>query len=126
MESKQPIQSRCYACNEYGHQFFVNDLDNPYTTPPDKPFFWIRSRQVGGRSIPWGRQSYRLSNLDFKAASHDGYGDDWPISYEELAPFYDQVEEFVGISGRAEGLPQLPDSKFLPPKIGRASCRERV
>ena len=115
LERKQPIQSRCYACNEYGHQFFVNDLDNPYTTPPDKPFFWIRSRQVGGRSIPWGRQSYRLSNLDFKAASHDGYGDDWPISYEDLEPYYDQVEEYVGISGRAENLPQLPDSRFLPP-----------
>ena len=115
LERRQPIQSRCYACNEYGHQFFVNDLDNPYTTPPDKPFFWIRSRQVGGRSIPWGRQSYRLSNLDFKAASHDGYGDDWPISYEDLAPYYEQVEEYVGISGRAENLPQLPDSKFLPP-----------
>ena len=124
LERKQPIQSRCYACNEYGHQFFVNDLDNPYTTPPNKPFFWIRSRQVGGRSIPWGRQSYRLSNLDFKAASHDGYGDDWPIGYEELAPYYDQVEEYVGISGQAENLPQLPDSKFLPPMA--YTCGERL
>jgi len=115
MERTQPIQSRCYACNEYGRQFFVNDLENPYTTPPDKPFFWIRSRQVGGRTLPWGRQSYRLSNYDFKAASRDGYGDDWPISYEELAPYYDQVEEFIGISGSYEKLPQLPDSKFLPP-----------
>jgi len=115
MQRTQPIQSKCYACNEYGRQFFVNDLENPYTTPPDKPFYWIRSRQVGGRSIPWGRQTYRLSNYDFKAASHDGYGDDWPISYEELAPYYDKVEEFIGISGSYENLPQLPDSKFLPP-----------
>jgi len=115
MQRTQPIQSKCYACNEYGRQFFVNDLENPYTTPPDKPFYWIRSRQVGGRSIPWGRQTYRLSNYDFKAASHDGYGDDWPITYEELAPYYDKVEEFVGISGSYENLPQLPDSKFLPP-----------
>jgi hypothetical protein len=115
MERTQPIQSKCYACNEYGRQFFVNDLENPFTTPPDKPFYWIRSRHVGGRSIPWGRQSYRLSNYDFKAAKHDGYGDDWPISYEELAPYYDKVEEFIGISGSYENLPQLPDSKFLPP-----------
>jgi len=124
MERTQPIQSRCYACNEYGRQFFVNDLENPYTTPPDKPFFWIRSRQVGGRSIPWGRQTYRLSNYDFKAASHDGYGDDWPISYEELAPYYDKVEEFIGISGAYENLPQLPDSRFLPPM--NFTCGELV
>lgn len=124
MERAQPIQSRCYACNEYGHQFFVNDLENPYTTPPDKPFFWIRSRQVGGRSLPWGRQSYRLSDLDFKAASHDGYGDDWPISYADLAPYYDMVEEFVGISGSYENMPQLPDGKFLPPMA--LTCGEWV
>ncbi len=90
-------------------------LENPYTTVADKPFYWIRSRQVGGRSIPWGRQTYRLSNYDFKAKSHDGYGDDWPISYEDIAPYYDKVEEFIGISGSYENMPQLPDSKFLPP-----------
>ena len=115
MERTQPIQSKCYACTEYGRQFFVNDFENPYTTPDDKPFYWIRSRQVGGRSIPWGRQTYRLSNYDFKAKSHDGYGDDWPIGYEDLAPYYDRVEDFIGISGSYENLEQLPDSKFLPP-----------
>ncbi|HMG32677.1 MAG TPA: GMC family oxidoreductase [Blastocatellia bacterium] len=114
MQRSQPIQSKCYACNEYGRHFFVNDLENPYTTKPDKPFYWIRSRQVGGRTIVWGRQTYRLSNYDFKAASHDGYGDDWPISFEDLAPYYDRVEEFIGISGGYENMPQLPDSKFLP------------
>jgi choline dehydrogenase-like flavoprotein len=124
MQRTQPIQSKCYACNEYGRQFFVNDLENPYTTSPDKPFYWIRSRQVGGRSIPWGRQTYRLSNYDFKAASRDGYGDDWPLSYEELAPYYDKVEEFIGISGSYENLPQLPDSKFLPPMS--LTCGEMV
>ena len=124
MERTQPIQSKCYACNEYGRQFFVNDLENPYTTPPDKPFYWIRSRQVGGRSIPWGRQTYRLSNYDFKAASHDGYGDDWPISYEDIAPYYDKVEDFIGISGSFENLPQLPDSKFIPPMS--FTCGEKV
>lgn len=114
MERTQPIQSQNYACNEYGNHLFVNDFENPYTTPPDKPFRWIRSRHVGGRSIPWGRLSWRLSNYDFKAASHDGYGSDWPISYEDLAPYYDKVEEFVGVSGSYEKLPQLPDGKFLP------------
>jgi choline dehydrogenase-like flavoprotein len=115
LERTQPIQSRNYACNEYSRKWFVNDLENPYTTPPDKPFFWIRGRHTGGRSLQWGRQSYRLSNFDFKARTHDGYGDDWPISYEDLVPYYEKVERFVGISGREEKLPQLPDSVFLPP-----------
>lgn len=115
MQRTQPIQSRCYACTEYGRQLFVNDIENPYTTPPDKPFFWIRSRHVGGRTIPWGRQSYRLSDYDFKAASRDGYGDDWPISYQDLEPYYDRVEAFIGISGARDQMPQLPDGNFLPP-----------
>ena len=124
LERTQPIQSRCYACNEYSGKWFVNDLENPYTTPPDRPFFWIRSRQTGGRSLPWGRQSYRLSNYDFKAKTHDGYGDDWPFGYEELVPYYEKVEDFVGISGNYEQLPQLPDSKFLPPMA--LTCGEVV
>jgi choline dehydrogenase-like flavoprotein len=111
---RQPIQSRCYACNEYGHQFFVDDIDNPYTTPAGKPFDWIRGRQVGGRTIMWGRQSYRLSDYEFKAASHDGYGDDWPIGYSDLAAYYDKVEGFIGVSGNYESLAQLPDGRFLP------------
>src|SRR5262249_55716098 len=111
---RQPVQSKCYACDEYGHQFFVDDIDNPYTTPSGKPFEWIRGRQVGGRTIMWGRQSYRLSDYEFKAASHDGYGDDWPISYADLAPYYDRVEQFIGVSGAYEKLPQLPDDKFRP------------
>jgi choline dehydrogenase-like flavoprotein len=115
IERTQPIQSRNYACNEYSRKWFVNDLENPYTTPPDKPFYWIRGRHTGGRSLQWGRQSYRLSNFDFKARSHDGYGDDWPFSYEDLVSYYEKVERFVGISGKEENLPQLPDSIFLPP-----------
>ena len=109
--------------NEYNRHLFVKDGECPYTFPKDKPFMWVRSRQVGGRSIVWGRQSYRYSNYDFKAASHDGYGEDWPISYEDLEPYYDKVEEHIGVSGTEEGLPQLPDSKFLP---GMAlTCGER-
>jgi choline dehydrogenase-like flavoprotein len=121
---RQPIQSRCYACNEYGAHFFVDDIDNPYTTPDGKPFWWIRGRQVGGRSLTWGRQSYRLSDYDFQAASRDGYGQDWPIGYADLEPYYAQVEDFVGISGSYEKLPQLPDSNFLPPMA--MTCGERV
>jgi choline dehydrogenase-like flavoprotein len=121
---RQPIQSRCYAANEYGNHLFVDDIDNPYTTPEDKPFWWIRGRHVGGRSVTWGRQSYRLSDYDFKAAERDGYGDPWPFSYKDLEPYYDQVEDFVGISGSYENLPQLPDSKFLPPMS--MTCGERI
>jgi choline dehydrogenase-like flavoprotein len=111
----RPVQTQCYACTEYNYDWFVDDLKNPYSTPADKPFTWQRLRIVGGRTLCWGRQSYRLSDLDLKAASHDGYGQDWPISYSELSPFYDMVEEYVGISGAAEGNPALPDGHFLPP-----------
>jgi choline dehydrogenase-like flavoprotein len=112
---RQTVQRRCYACEEWASKFFVDDIDNPYTTPPDKPFLWIRGRQVGGRSITWGRQSYRWSDLDFEANDRDGIAVDWPIRYTDIQRWYDNVEEFVGISGEALGLPQLPDSRFLPP-----------
>ena len=111
----QPIQKECYACDEVAEKFFVNDIENPYTTAEDKPFLWIRGRQVGGKSIMWARQSYRLSDLDFEANAKDGFGVDWPIRYADLEPWYDYVESFAGISGQAEGLPQLPDGNFLPP-----------
>jgi choline dehydrogenase-like flavoprotein len=75
---------------------------------------WIRGRQVGGKTFCWARESYRFSDNEFKAASRDGYGEDWPISYKELEPYYDLVENFIGVSGSREGLPQMPDGKFLP------------
>lgn len=112
----QPIQRECYyACDEYSHKFFVRDDENPYSCDPGKHFSWIRGRQVGGKSLTWGRQSYRWSDLDFEANLKDGVAVDWPIRYADIAPWYDYVEEFAGISGQAEGLPQLPDGKFLPP-----------
>ena len=112
----QFIQRECdYDCDEFSHKFFVNDLENPYTVAPGKPFTWIRGRQVGGKSITWGRQTYRWSDLDFEANLRENIAIDWPIRYADLAPWYDYVEEFAGISGQPEGLPQLPDSKFLPP-----------
>jgi len=120
----QPIQSLCYACDEWSSKFFISDKEHPYTTDAGKPFWWIRGRQVGGRSITWGRQSYRWSDLDFEANLRDGIAIDWPIRYADLAPWYDYVEEFAGISGEALGLPQLPDSKFLPPMD--LNCAEKV
>jgi choline dehydrogenase-like flavoprotein len=119
----RPVQKDCYACMEWNYHWFANDLDEPYTTGVNKPFSWQgRLRVVGGRTNVWGRQSYRLSDLDFKAKSHDGYGDDWPIAYEDLAPYYDIVEEYVGISGQAEGVPALPDGRFQPAMA--MSCAE--
>jgi choline dehydrogenase-like flavoprotein len=118
----RPIQKQCYACMEYNYEWFVNDLENPYSTPPDRPFTWQRLRILGGRSLVWGRQSYRLSDVDFKAASRDGYDVDWPFAYADLAPFYDIVERYVGISGAAEKDEMLPDGQFLPPM--KMSCGE--
>lgn len=112
---EQPEQRHCYACDEWSGKFFVSDLDNPYTYPEDRPFRWIRGRQVGGRSIMWGRQVYRWSDLDFEANARDGHGTDWPIRYADIAPWYDHVERFVGVSGQTEGLAQLPDGQFQPP-----------
>lgn len=120
----QPIQSTCYACDEWSGKFFVSDKENPYTTANGKPFRWIRGRQVGGRSITWGRQSYRWSDLDFEANLRDGIAVDWPIRYADIAPWYDYVEQFAGISGEALGLQQLPDSKFLPPM--ELNCTEKL
>ena len=111
----QPVQRLCYACDEFSHQFFVNDIEHPYTFPPDKPFMWIRGRQVGGKTFCWARESYRFTDNEFKAASRDGYGEDWRISYKELEPYYDLVESYIGVSGSSEGLAQMPDGKFLPP-----------
>ena len=119
---RRPIGRRCYACGETNAHFFIDEVDNPYTFPKEKPFWWIRGNQVGGRTIMWGRQSYRLSDFDFKAASRDGFGEDWPISYADLEPYYDKVERFIGVSGQAEGFEQLPDSQFLPPM--NMSCGE--
>src|SRR5262245_19892942 len=96
-EAEYPVQSQCYAFGEATRQFFVNDKENPYTHDAGKPFSWIRGYHLGGRSLLWGRQSYRWSDLDFEANSRDGFGVDWPIRYKDIAPWYDYVETFVGI-----------------------------
>ncbi|MGB1656267.1 MAG: GMC oxidoreductase [Longimicrobiales bacterium] len=138
LAERQGIQRECYACDELGSAFFVDDVENPYTTPEDAPFLFLRGRQVGGRSIMWARQVYRLSDLDFEANAREGVGIDWPIRYADLAPWYDHVERFIGVSGEALGLDHLPDSRFLPPMamtcaeahvrdgIARAYSGERV
>ena len=109
------VQKDCYAFSDYTKHFFVNDRENPYETTPGNPFAWIRGYHLGGRSLTWHRQSYRLSELDFAANKRDGHGVDWPIRYSDIAPWYDHVETFAGISGSHENLPQLPDGKFQPP-----------
>jgi len=93
--------------------FWADDAANPYTET--KPFLWLRGHQMGGRSLLWGKQTYRWSDLDFEANAKDGNGVDWPIRYKDIKPWYTYVEKFAGISGEAMNLPQLPDSHFLPP-----------
>jgi choline dehydrogenase-like flavoprotein len=113
---KRPVQKDCYACTEYNESWFCNDIDEPYTTPEGKPFSWQgRMRVTGGRTNVWGRQSYRYSQQDLKGHSFDGHGADWPIDYKDLVPYYELVEDYVGISGMAENNPELPDSRFMPP-----------
>lgn len=112
--TEQPVQRLCYACDEYSHQFFVNDNEHPYTFPTDKPFMWIRGRQVGGKTFCWARESYRYTDYEFQAAQRDGYELDWPFDYRELEPYYDYVENYIGVSASREGLSQMPDGKFLP------------
>ena len=112
---RQAVQRNSVTFDEMSHQFWVDDVDNPYSTPANKAFHWFRARQVGGKSIIWGRQVYRWSDLDFKANLRDGIGVDWPIRYADIAPWYDLVERFIGVSGQAEQLAHLPDGPFLPP-----------
>ncbi|MGV3587096.1 MAG: GMC oxidoreductase [Adhaeribacter sp.] len=108
-----PYISRDYPYNEHNESYWIKDTDSPYTEK--KRFDWFRGNIVGGKSIMWGRQSYRLSDIDFEANLKEGIAVDWPIRYKDIAPWYDYVEKYVGISGQAENLPQLPDGQFLPP-----------
>ncbi|HEY1262504.1 MAG TPA: GMC family oxidoreductase [Terriglobales bacterium] len=121
----RPIQSIFDICTEYNYEWFVNDFDEPYTTPEGQPFKWIgRLRMTGGRTNVWGRVSLRYSDFDFKAADHDGFGENWPISYKDIEPYYDLVESYVGVCGTAEGLDHLPDGKFQPTMA--LTCQETL
>lgn len=108
-----PVLKRDYPLNETNLDFWVNEKECPYTEL--KRFDWFRGYQVGGRSLMWGRQSYRWSDIDFEANAKEGIGIDWPVRYKDIAAWYDYVEQFAGISGSKENLPHLPDSKFMPP-----------
>jgi choline dehydrogenase-like flavoprotein len=112
----RPVQKDCYACTEYNESWFCNDIDEPYTTADGKPFSWQgRMRVTGGRTNVWARHSYRFSQQDLKGYSFDGHGADWPLDYKDLVPYYELVEDYVGISGMVENNPELPDSRFHPP-----------
>ncbi len=114
-EEDYRIQSEVYAFQSYTRQFWVKDTEHPYETAPGTDFTWLRGYHEGGKSIMWARQSYRLSEIDFEANKKDGHGVDWPVRYADLAPWYDHVERFAGISGSLEGLDILPDGVFQPP-----------
>ncbi len=122
MEELYPVLKRDYPLNEKNLAFWASDKDSPYTEV--KRFDWYRGYQVGGRSLMWGRQSYRWSDFDFDANKRDGIAIDWPIRYADLAPWYDHVEKHAGINGSHEGLPQLPDGQFLPPM--KLNCGEEL
>ena len=112
MIADYPVLKRDYSLSEANLDYWVNEKESPYKET--KPFDWFRGYHVGGRSLMWGRQSYRWSDFDFEANAKDGIAVDWPIRYKDLAPWYSHVEKFAGISGSLEGLPQLPDGDFLP------------
>lgn len=120
--AKQLKQARTgYTTHPASAHWFVNDLENPYTE--EQRFDWMRGYHVGGRSLLWGRQSYRFSDLDFEANAKEGVAVDWPIRYADIAPWYDYAERFAGISGNQDHLPQLPDGHYLPPM--EMNCLEK-
>ncbi len=115
MASGQVFQARRPYFNAKSNRFLVNDLEDPYSTPLRRPYLWIRSKLLGGRMHSYGRVLQRMSDVDFRAASRDGYGYDWPISYADLEPWYDRVEESVGVYGDADHLVHPPDGRYVGP-----------
>jgi choline dehydrogenase-like flavoprotein len=109
---ENPVVNRCYAYKEDTEHFFVKDSEHPYLQ--DKPFDWVRGYQVGGKSLIWARQTQRWSKYDFEGPGRDGFAVDWPIRYDDIAPWYSYVERFVGVSGNYDGVETLPDGEFLP------------
>jgi choline dehydrogenase-like flavoprotein len=121
---KQTEQWMQDTAGEFSSHFYVKDSEHPYTTDPGKPFTWVRARIVGGKTLHWGRLSWRFSDLDFKAASYDGFDADWPIDYKEIAPYYDKAEEWIGVSGNRDGLWWQPDGNYLPPMA--LTCGDQI
>jgi len=120
----KPGLLRRYSGSERNYRIMIDNQENPYTTSPETVYRWGRSRCLGGRSLHWARASDRMADYEFKAASRDGYGMDWAISYADIAPYYDRVERFIGVSAAAEGLPQFPDGVFLP--VMPLNCAETI
>ncbi|PYR58912.1 MAG: GMC family oxidoreductase, partial [Acidobacteria bacterium] len=120
----KPGLLRRYGGSERNYRIMLDNEENPYTTSPDTVYRWGRSRCLGGRTLHWARASDRMADYEFKAASRDGYGMNWAVSYADMAPYYDRVERFIGVSAAMEGLPQFPDGVFLPP-MG-LNCAEAI
>src|SRR6188768_48017 len=113
-QQRQLVQARTgYTITQASSHWFVDDIDNPYVE--ENRFDWMRGYHVGGRSLMWGRQSYRWHDTDFEANLKDGIGTDWPIRYKDLHDWYGYAERFAGISGNKDGVPILPDGDFMPP-----------
>jgi glucoside 3-dehydrogenase (cytochrome c) catalytic subunit len=126
----KPGLLRRYAGSERNYRIMIDNAENPYTTSPETVYSWGRSRCLGGRTLHWARATDRMADYEFKAASRDGYGMDWAVSYADMKPYYDRIESFIGVSAAAEGWPQFPDGIFLPPMplncaetIFSAACR---
>ncbi len=111
----QQVQARCMSFSPLTRHLFISDWENPYVTPRGKPFNWYRGRQVGGRLHLWGRNALRISDHELKPALQDGFGDNWPISYADLAPWYEKVETFLGVWGSPAGIPSIPDGTYERP-----------
>ena len=127
--AKYAVQKDVYVFFESTKHLWARDDLHPYATAPDTTYQWLRGYHVGGRSLLWARMSFRLSDYDFNANKRDGIGVDWPIRYADLEPWYDKVEEFVGVSGESHSIPQIPAGKFLPPfemNTGEKWFREQV
>jgi choline dehydrogenase-like flavoprotein len=120
----KPGELRRYSGNERNYRIMLDNEENPYTTAPDTVYRWGRSRVLGGRTLHWARASDRMADYEFKAASRDGWGMDWAVSYADMKPYYDRVESFIGVSAALEGFPQFPDGVFLPPMP--LNCAESI
>ncbi len=120
----KPGLYRKYSGSERNYRIMIDNSENPYTTAPDTVYHWGRSRVLGGRSLHWARASDRMAEYEFKAASRDGYGMDWAVSYADMSPYYDRVERYIGVSGAREGFPQFPDGQFLPAMA--LNCAESI
>ncbi len=120
----RPGLLRRYSGSERNYRIMLDNLENPYTTSPETTYSWGRSRCLGGRTLHWARATDRMADYELKAASRDGYGLDWAVSYADLAPYYDRIESFIGVSGERLGLPQFPDGPFLPPMA--LNCAETI